>query len=424
MTATVLSEGAQVTRERLCRVIVLASAAVLLSSVPVGASSAPVSAVPVRVAVRSGNPGGAPLPNNPGRLDKRALNDVDFDSATSGWTVGGWTPDSDARSFTVAKQWNGTAWRARPTVNPGGMANTLYGVDSLAADDAWAVGLYEVSLESPFLPLLEHWDGTTWSQVSAPGSETQGLLWAVDDSGPDDVWVVGSGGPGGPPGTFTSIIAHWDGSTWTDVTHPNPGNNGLTAVSVVSSDDVWAVGFSGGGPLVEHFNGRHWSKVQSNTPAGTRFWGVDAVSSDDVWAVGQIDEDGHGDGPVVVDHWDGTRWTVAHTPRLHDDNSYLEDVQAVSPTDVWAVGGRGNTTTDTGRTLIEHWDGTHWSVVPSPNRERPDVRGHTQSLLGVGVVDATDAWAVGQFKRNDTNYKTKWMLAHWNGTTWTNVRLH
>src|SRR6266516_6025218 len=46
--------------------------------------------------------------------------------------------------------------------------------------------------------------------------------------------------------------------------------------------------------------------------------------------------------------------------------SSLGDIVALSPNDVWAVGLRSG-----GRcqfqTLTEHWSGSSWSVVPSPN---------------------------------------------------------
>src|SRR5207244_8345470 len=47
--------------------------------------------------------------------------------------------------------------------------------------------------------------------------------------------------------------------------------------------------------------------------------------------------------------------------------SYLNDVKAVSANDVWAVGQLFDTTNNTSQTLIDHWIGSHWSIVPSPN---------------------------------------------------------
>src|SRR5947208_2708107 len=57
-------------------------------------------------------------------------------------------------------------------------------------------------------------------------------------------------------------------------------------------------------------------------------------------------------------------WSLDPTPNRSGNNS-LVPVAAISSNDVWAVGYY--TLTDRYQTLIEHWDGTQWSIVPSPN---------------------------------------------------------
>ncbi len=70
----------------------------------------------------------------------------------------------------------------------------------------------------------------------------------------------------------------------------------------------------------------------------------------------------------------------------------LYSVSATSPTDMWAVGWTGgDATTDGQQTLIEHWNGTAWTRVPSPN---PADAGNF--LHGVAATSPADAWAVGQ----------------------------
>ena len=58
---------------------------------------------------------------------------------------------------------------------------------------------------------------------------------------------------------------------------------------------------------------------------------------------------------------------------------------AIAANDVWVAGYYfpGSYA----QTLIEHWDGTSWSVVPSPNG--------CCTLRGVAAVAANDVWAVG-----------------------------
>jgi len=65
-------------------------------------------------------------------------------------------------------------------------------------------------------------------------------------------------------------------------------------------------------------------------------------------------------------------------------------VTALSPTNVWAVGEdlRAGSATG-GNTLIEHYNGTAWSIVPSPTP------GADPSLGGVAGRSASDVYAVG-----------------------------
>jgi hypothetical protein len=64
-------------------------------------------------------------------------------------------------------------------------------------------------------------------------------------------------------------------------------------------------------------------------------------------------------------------------------------VAAVSPANVWAIGssspGNGTSTA-----LVEHFDGTSWTVQPAPSKT-----GSTVSLFGITSTSAGQLWAVG-----------------------------
>src|SRR5262245_28896782 len=95
-------------------------------------------------------------------------------------------------------------------------------------------------------------DLLVWGTVPSPnrGSRASTLKGsaAISDN---DIWAVGEFNPGIPP-TETgrrTLIEHWNGTSWTGVPSPNPSWTGLDfatleAVSGVSTDDVWAVGYS------------------------------------------------------------------------------------------------------------------------------------------------------------------------------------
>jgi hypothetical protein len=87
----------------------------------------------------------------------------------------------------------------------------------------------------------------------------------------------------------------------------------------------------------------------------------------------------------------------------------------LSPTDAWAVGSTIHLPFS-GRTLVQHWDGTSWSIVPSPN---PSGRGLGSNLLDVAAASATQLWAVGDYDQGDGVMRT--LTQRWDGIAWTVV---
>src|SRR3990170_2200977 len=75
---------------------------------------------------------------------------------------------------------------------------------------------------------------------------TTGPLSSVSMVASDDGWAVGS------------AILHWDGDVWNEV--PSPTAGPLNSVSMVTSDDGWAVGNEG---TMLHWDGRSWIEYMS-----------------------------------------------------------------------------------------------------------------------------------------------------------------
>jgi hypothetical protein len=69
----------------------------------------------------------------------------------------------------------------------------------------------------------------------------------------------------------------------------------------------------------------------------------------------------------------------------------LSGIAAVSATDIWAVGYTTDPTTGLQRTLTEHWDGTKWSVIASPNATSTG----SNTLAGVTALSGGTVVAVG-----------------------------
>ena len=300
-------------------------------------------------------------------------------------------------------------WAVVQSPDPGDSVY-LDSIAAIAANDVWAVG-HSVTASMP-RPLTEHWDGTNWSVVPSPNAGTGISLFGVAAVSSGDVWAVGNYDD-------TPVTELWNGSAWSIVPSPNVGTYGsdLNAVAAKSSSDVWAVGnfFNAGNvaqTLIEHWNGSAWSVVPSPNvgTSDNNLYGIAAVSSSDAWAVGSSGT--HDSGlHTLIEHWNGSAWNVAPSPDLMGE---LNAVAAVSSSDMWAVGDY-STGGSPAQTLIEHWNGRAWSIVPSP------VAPPIPTLNAIAVVSSRDVWAVGESYYYCNGCTFKPLIEHWNGTQWSIV---
>jgi len=138
--------------------------------------------------------------------------------------------------------------------------------------------------------------------------------------------------------------------SWKVVQSPGSNFAVLSGVAALSRMNVWAVGADGNGLLIEHCNGRQWSKVSAPNLRSAQLSGIAARSARDIWAVGAAAA-GNTSNPLI-EHDDGTRWSIVKNPGV---NATVSAVTALSATNVWTVGD-----------LIEHDDGMRWSIIKSP----------------------------------------------------------
>ena len=246
-----------------------------------------------------------------------------------------------------------------------------------------------------------------------------------------DAWAVGSYFTGREGGAHGAFVERWNGRRWRVAEAPIPFGAGLWSVSASSARDVWAVGRrDNGGPLIEHWNGKRWRVVAPANVPGSLLWAVAARAPGDAWAVGVRNRGATtGGGQTLVEHWDGRRWNVIptpspHDPKLHRPYAVLRAVTAISSTDVWAAGTFGDSAPATvNRTLIEHWDGRRWTIVPSPNVR--SARGVVNNMLfSISGTSADDVWAVGSWGEIAGGYGGRGdhaLALHWDGRRWSRV---
>lgn len=197
---------------------------------------------------------------------------------------------------------------------------------------------------------------------------------------------------------------------WTTVPSPNAGKqaNSLSSVAAVTDSSIWAVGWEfeqtslAYRTLIEHSDGTRWSVVRSaNAATGSNFLHAVAVSSaSDVWAVGEAATGSI--SATMIQHWDGRRWQIIPSPSIAGVSNVLQGLAVISASDIWAVGYTlsGNIF----KPLSLHWDGGVWNLVPIPGGGR---------LLAVDGLGSNDVWATGETEPGE-----KTLTMHWNGSAW------
>lgn len=264
------------------------------------------------------------------------------------------------------------------------------------------------------VPLVEHWDGTAWTQVAAPTGSAG--LNAVVAPAATDVWGFGT----------SRTAVHWDGTSWHRVSLPLPKGSAFgefVAAAALSPADIWAVGDVSTHALIDHWNGRRWKYVPG--PPNNRYslTGVAALSAKDVWAVGETGvttPTGGGERTVTI-HWNGKAWKRVPSPnpttRMTSSPNFNDTLAAVagsSAHNVWAVGQYWVVKNGTRgpRSLVLHWNGSRWKQVPTPD---PLTRGHASYLSGMAAPSATGVWAVGTVNRHGAGHA---LAEFWNGAHW------
>lgn len=162
------------------------------------------------------------------------LNSVGCSSASACTAAGDWFNSSDTE-VTLAERWNGTSWSIQTTINPTTHLSELLGVACAAATACMAVG---DEINSSFLevPLVEQWNGTSWSVLSTPSISGSMGAWFESVSCATATGCNSVGANLNSSGVEVTLAEKWNGSAWSIKSTPNPGTatqSFLLAVSCV-----------------------------------------------------------------------------------------------------------------------------------------------------------------------------------------------
>lgn len=264
-------------------------------------------------------------------------------------------------------------------------------IDAGSADNAWAV-------ENCTRPChtghdgytLRHWNGKAWAVVNSSlpdenAAEGVGLL-GLAPGAKSTPWALYSYKTYSQP-----AVARWTGSSWSKPTLL--ASHALIDTSVApSASSVWAFGFieGTGKPYTVHYNGKTWSRAAG---PGIQVISASAASADDIWVIGSTPGAAKSAWPMVVSHWNGTKWTTSTLPRVSvagKNKGEPLSIVADGADDAWALGYRegpdGSIVPNEGM-ILYHWNGARWSSVTFPYQES---QAFTISPDGQGGIWAWD----------------------------------
>ncbi len=290
--------------------------------------------------------------------------------AANGWAVG----ISGGCCDLFVSHWNGKKWE---TIGPSigaGFTDQVTGASVAAIPDGRAMILVQITDEEtgPQGDVAIEWRGRSWSEVGLADSPGDAIA-----SGPDDAWGFDSG---------TTTADHFNGTSWSQVS--TPLINGLASGDAAAGD--WIMGSVAAQPKIVEL--MHWSKgawrnaalPKIAVPAGDQMFAdaVDAATPADIWLTLSVGPSaGHGLVTAVLMHWNGKAWSKAAVPKGVSLSSLASD-------------GHGGAwlTSDQSALVMYHYSSGHWTRVPGPAKTglQSDLEliPGTQSVLAAGESDS------------------------------------
>jgi hypothetical protein len=216
------------------------------------------------------------------------------------------------------------------------------------------------------------WDGSKLTRltVPAPPGGRDAELAGVSCPSTTDCLAVGNYTRA--DGKSQAYSAHWSGGRWTVQNARNLKSEVLTlfeSVSCISRTRCEAVGTTltpGSRAFAEVWSNGAWQTQPSAAKANANLFGVTCPAPGHCFAAGALGS------RSLIEAWDGSHWSAQITPvtAAPRSGSALTHVSCVTPDLCEAVGYRFSRSRSdaTPHTLALGWDGKHWTVQPTVNQ--------------------------------------------------------
>ena len=320
-----------------------------------------------------------------------------------------------AVSGSQAMAWDGTAWTPLMLAQPGTARRSLPGIACLSGTACMAAGAYSTS-DGASLPLAEQWNGSTWRvrRTPGPGDAFNGLSGVSCTSAARCMAV---GNRINDSDVQVTLAERWDGRRWLVLPAPSPGPNlnVLNGISCPTAANCMAVGYyydAAGNrqALAEQWNGASWTTLA--IPHNGALRAVSCPAASRCMAVGSYLSLSPERTHTLTATWDGTAWTVRPSPDLSRSITELTGVSCTGSSNCIAVGDD-----DSGggplHPLSARWNGTAWQVLATP------IPGGAGGLTSVSCPRPASCMAVGTtFPRTGHAFPARTLAESWNGSRW------
>lgn len=233
------------------------------------------------------------------------------------------------------------------------------------ATSAWALGWGAHPITNIIFPIGRHWNGHRWSSVHFPSGVKSSGMSCAGASSPTDVWAfTGAGSVSGQAPNNVSALRLRAGR-WVIVKN-FPGSY-VTGCNVLGPANVWVFGgeVAGIGPPIGtwHFSGSRWRLFNTGSLV---IFNASVVSAKDIWAAAAAGDGSCPCAPVVA-RWNGRSWREmksigAVLPKPTNTTGVgLDNIRAFSDRDVWVLASvvRNSALSF----VVAHWNGRTWSRV-------------------------------------------------------------
>ena len=282
--------------------------------------------------------------------------------------------------------WNAGSWTTASLVNPGGnlqmdsiscTSSSFCMAGGFLSNQVQVMGHSENQQEA----IIETWNGSAWTEIANPEADvTNSIVEGVSCTSTTSCVVVGNDQAGG------AFVESWNDSSW--VKELSDSGSALSAVSCASTTSCVAVGTGSAGLefSVVLSNGT-WTAVPVVNPGNQNYlYSVSCPSATFCVAVGSASFPDIGWGLTLIEIWNGTSWLLSSSPNpVVDPDSpggaggILMSVACASTAACVAVGyGQPIAGVDANglkypvQAIVETWDGTGWSITPTPTPIDPD----------------------------------------------------